>query len=99
MIRRSWTDKDTAILVDAYPDTPTQTIANALERAKAVSDISQTIINTGKLEVEYMKQTGMAGTGFVPQIEDRRDAPGSKHATQTGVSTRTTDGVVHRMRW
>lgn len=69
-----------------------------LERAKAVSDLSQTIINTGKLEVEYMRQTGKTGTGFVPQLEDHSDAPGSKHTTHTGVATRTADGVVHRMR-
>ncbi len=67
-----------------------------LERAKAVSDLSQTIINTGKLEVEYMRQTGKGGTGFVPQLEAPADT--GKRVTHTGVAVRTTDGVSHRMR-
>jgi hypothetical protein len=61
-----------------------------IERAKAVCDISQTIINTGKLEVDYMRQTGQGGTGFVPALEGV--------ATRTGMATRTDTGTVHRLR-
>lgn len=68
-----------------------------LERAKAVSDLSQTIINTGKLEVEYMRQTGKVATGFIPQLEAPEPING-KHVTPTGVAVRTADGVSHRMR-
>lgn len=39
----------------------------ALDRAKAISDVAQTIINSAKVEVEFMKATGaMQGSGFVP---------------------------------
>ncbi len=67
-----------------------------IERAKAVGDISQTIINTGKLEVEFMRQTGKGGTGFVPQLEEPNTP--SERKTLTGVVTTTPTGQVHRMR-
>lgn len=62
-----------------------------LDRARAVSDLSQTIINTGKLEVEYMRQTGGVQTQFVQIAEQPR-------ATTTGTLSRTETGTVHRMR-
>lgn len=36
-----------------------------IERAKAVSDIGQTVINAAKVEVEYAKATGQAGCRFL----------------------------------
>jgi len=37
-----------------------------LDRAKTISDVSQTIINSAKVEVDFMRVSGGAGTGFVP---------------------------------
>lgn len=65
-----------------------------LERAKAISDLSQTIINTGKLEVEFMRQTGQRGTGFVPLAEPEEITK----TTPTGTLTRTPGSVVHKLR-
>lgn len=39
-----------------------------IERAKAINDIAQTIINSAKAEVEYMRVTGGKGSGFVPEL-------------------------------
>lgn len=36
-----------------------------IDRAKAVSDVAQTIINSAKLEVDYMKATGQTTTKFL----------------------------------
>lgn len=36
-----------------------------LDRAKAVSDVCQVIINTAKVEVEFMRVTGGTGGGFI----------------------------------
>lgn len=36
-----------------------------IERAKAVSDVAQVIINTAKVEVEYAKATGATGSSFL----------------------------------
>lgn len=36
-----------------------------IERARAVSDVAQTIINTAKVEIEHLKVAGGKGTGFI----------------------------------
>jgi hypothetical protein len=41
-----------------------------IERAKAVSDVCQTIINTAKIEVEYAKATGRKGSTFLNDNEN-----------------------------
>jgi len=35
------------------------------EQAKGVNDIAQTLINSAKVEVEFLKVTGGDGTGFI----------------------------------
>lgn len=43
-----------------------------LERAETISHVAQTVINSAKVEVDYMKTTGaMRGSGFIPD-EPRR---------------------------
>lgn len=37
-----------------------------IERVKAISDLSQVIINSAKVEVDYMKNVGGLGSGFIP---------------------------------
>jgi len=38
-----------------------------LDRAKTISDVAQTLINSAKVEVAYLNATGGAqGTGFIP---------------------------------
>jgi hypothetical protein len=36
-----------------------------IETAKAISDISQVIVNTAKVEVDHMKVSGSKGSGFL----------------------------------
>lgn len=36
-----------------------------LERAKAIATVAQTIINSAKVEVEYLEITGQGGSGFM----------------------------------
>lgn len=46
-----------------------------IDRAKAISDVAQTIINTAKVEVDFMRATGSAPkTGFLPQSEPEKPA-------------------------
>jgi len=48
------------------PDAPME-----LERAKAISDVAQTIINSAKVEVEFFKVTGqVGGSGFLPETKE-----------------------------
>jgi hypothetical protein len=36
-----------------------------IDRAKAVAEVAQVIINSAKVEVEHLKVTGGKGTGFI----------------------------------
>jgi len=36
-----------------------------IDRAKAVADVAQVMINSAKAEVEFMKVTGGTGSGFI----------------------------------
>ncbi|CAB3730169.1 hypothetical protein LMG22037_05511 [Paraburkholderia phenoliruptrix] len=36
-----------------------------IDRAKAISEVAQTIINSAKVEVEHLKVAGGTGTGFM----------------------------------
>jgi len=38
-----------------------------IDRAKAISDVAQTIINSAKVEVEHLRVTGGKGSGFIPE--------------------------------
>lgn len=37
-----------------------------IDRAKAIADVAQVIVNSAKVEVEFMKAVGGGGTGFIP---------------------------------
>lgn len=39
-----------------------------IERARAISDIAQTIINSAKAEVDYLRVAGGKGSGFIPEV-------------------------------
>lgn len=55
-----------------------------IEKAKAMSELAQVIVNSAKVEVDYAKATGSKGSGF---LEKQPDLP----AGITGVT-------VHRMK-
>jgi hypothetical protein len=49
------------------------------EQAATISQVAQAIINTAKVEVEYLRVTGKQhGSGFLPgpTIEESRELPG-----------------------
>lgn len=58
-----------------------------IEKAKVTADLCQVLINSAKVEVDYMKKTGSEGTGFIttPEEEER--------AALNGMT-----GKVHRIR-
>lgn len=50
-----------------------------IDRAKAIADVSQTVINSVKAETEYLRVTGQAnGSGFIRPVAaiDNQGAPG-----------------------
>ena len=40
-----------------------------IERAKTIGGIAQVIVNSAKVEVDFMKATGAKGSGFIPDAE------------------------------
>lgn len=47
-----------------------------LDRAKTISDVAQTIINSAKVEAEVMRVAGSTqGSGFIPLPEGRPNVP------------------------
>lgn len=46
-----------------------------LERAKTIAGVAQTVINSAKVEVDYLRATGaVKGSGFIPE-EPRSSVP------------------------
>lgn len=65
-----------------------------IERALAMNEVAQVIVNSAKVEVEHMRISGGAGSGFIPvQSVDRKQPllPGDSMtvATQGGSKTIT----------
>lgn len=58
-----------------------------LERAKAISEVAQTIINSAKVEVEYLRIAGAGESAFLEASDD------AKKPTQ-GI----TGSTVHRIK-
>ena len=47
-----------------------------IERAKAISDVSQTIINSAKVEIDFLKVVGGSrGTNFIPHGSEEKPEP------------------------
>lgn len=63
-----------------------------IERAKAVSDIAQTIINSAKVEVDHMKIAGGSGSGFIGQA--------TKQISQTPTGEKVVEGntTTHKLK-
>ena len=39
-----------------------------IDRAKAIADVAQVIVNSARVEVEHMRVAGGNGSGFIPQF-------------------------------
>lgn len=66
-----------------------------IDRAKAVSEVAQTIINTAKVEIDHMRVTGSAGgSAFIPS-QGKTTATGRLESKVDEKGLKTT---VHRMR-
>ena len=50
-----------------------------IERAIAIKDIAQTIINSAKVEVDTLKVIGGTGSGFIPTVPPAKLPRGTSH--------------------
>jgi hypothetical protein len=47
-----------------------------LDRARAIADVSKVIVESAKVEVDFVKATGAdGGSGFIPQATETEQAP------------------------
>lgn len=73
-----------------------------IDRAKAIAELSQVVINTAKVELDFMRATKAAGTGFIGEALPPPTGDGDGTATATGTKhvTKVPGGTVtqHRMR-
>jgi len=61
-----------------------------IDRAKAINEVAQTIINTAKVEVDHLKISGGSGSEFIAGNEYQPPAlPGKEIRERTGHGTRT----------
>lgn len=67
-----------------------------IERAKAISEVAQTIINSAKVEVDYARVTGLPGGNFMGISPDEKAEPDG--VTSTGKKTVKGNITVHRIR-
>lgn len=63
-----------------------------IERARAVSEIGQVIINSAKAEVDFIKVAGGKGTGFVPETETPPALPKGTTSPMPGVLVHKLEG-------
>lgn len=46
-----------------------------IERAKAINEVAQTIINSAKVEVDALRVIGGTGSGFIPALPPPKSEP------------------------
>ena len=46
-----------------------------IDRAKAINEVAQTIINSAKVEVDALKVIGGTGSGFIPALPPQKPEP------------------------
>jgi len=70
-----------------------------IERARAISDVAQTIINTAKVEIDHMKLTGgNRGSGFIPLGFDAKQTIPTGHGVKLVEKTAAGETTTHRMK-
>jgi hypothetical protein len=61
------------------PDKPME-----IERAKAIADVARVIVDSAKVEVQFIAATsGVGGTGFIPEGEPK-PVPARRHLAAAG---------------
>lgn len=69
-----------------------------IERARAVSDIAQTIINSVKVELDHMKVTGATGTDFIPIAAEATSTSVTSAGTKTVTRLPGATVTQHKLR-
>ena len=70
-----------------------------IERAKAIADVAQTIINSAKVEVDFVRIAGGKGSGFIPSAPSVPGGPAIDDGGSTLIEQRQGVRVTqHKLR-
>ena len=69
------------------PDKPME-----IERARTIATVAQTVVNSAKVEVDYIKATGAKGSAFIP------DAPALAPPKPDAEAAKKPRVIVHRIK-
>lgn len=87
-----------AVLFDALRGLNDKENPMDINRAKAIADVGQTVINTAKVEIEYIKATKRGGTDFVPPaLPDGSDVSPTQTGTKTTTAVPGGRHITHKM--
>lgn len=73
-------------LLDTLADLRNRENPMDIDRARAVADVATVLVNTAKVEVEYLKATNQTSTPF---LEVPPDAPYASEGLPNGISSIT----------
>ena len=68
-----------------------------IDKARAISQVAGTIIDTARVEVDFMRIAGGKGTGFIARPEEDETTPRITK-TPTGSLVRDGNVLTHRMK-
>jgi hypothetical protein len=72
-------------LLDTLADLRNRENPMEIERAKAVAQVAGVLIDSAKVEVEFIKATNSEGSGFIP-TEQGAEKPGALPPGITGIT-------------
>lgn len=96
-VRRHLLDQMRALRAAGTPEE----MRTEIERSKGVSELAQAVVNTAKVEVDYLKATGQQSTPFLEVPPDRPYLPDASQSATTrlaGPGNGINSIVQHRLR-
>ncbi|SAK65863.1 hypothetical protein AWB80_03112 [Caballeronia pedi] len=87
-------------LLDTLADLRNRENPMEVERARAVADVARVLVDSAKVEVDFIRATDATGSGFLQQPEHRA-APAPELPTPVASKSdieRTPTGLVHRIK-
>jgi hypothetical protein len=82
---------------------PEKDLHTEVARARAMSDIARTVLESAKVEADYMRASGAEiASSFIPTSDSNRlantAAPEIRHLTATGVAVTQGNRTVHKIK-
>lgn len=60
-----------------------------IDKAKTINELSRTLVDTARAEIDHVKITNSTGSAFLSGAPDRPQLPGQTHSERTSSGTKT----------